>query len=182
MENKSQKYQEDSVLAQKGLKLYRDMLAKHAKTGEVDQDLINLCAAKVRYFAENGMKVIESINEVAERDNLSNEVVGILKGVFFSSCASELMENFFHTTTQNQKPRRNKMTYNGWTNRETWAVNVWFEPKNEKEVLYAKEFLEEAYNGMPDPLKDMCYLSEVNWDELIEWVKEEEKIYCEGSE
>lgn len=65
------------------------------------------------------------------------------------------------------------MKYNGWTNRETWVVNIWFEPQNVEDVEYAKEFLEDAYENIPDCLRDMCYLDCVNWEELRAHVAEE---------
>jgi len=61
--------------------------------------------------------------------------------------------------------------YNGWTNRETWLVNVWFNPECEADVDFAKDTLEEAEDKLRETspcLFDMCYLSEVNWDELRE--------------
>ncbi|MEO1841614.1 MAG: hypothetical protein ABGY21_08995 [Pseudomonadota bacterium] len=64
--------------------------------------------------------------------------------------------------------------YNGWTNRETWLVNVWFNPECEADVELAKEFLENEEDKLREAcpcLVDMCYLSEVNWDELDEAVK-----------
>ena len=33
--------------------------------------------------------------------------------------------------------------YNGWTNRETWLVNVWFNPESRTDVELAREALEE---------------------------------------
>ncbi len=36
------------------------------------------------------------------------------------------------------------MAYNGWTNRETWLINVWFNPESSADVDAAKETLEEA--------------------------------------
>ena len=65
--------------------------------------------------------------------------------------------------------------YNGWTNRETWLVNVWFNPESRTDVEYARETLEYQYNSMPDgPLKDMVTLSEVDWDELLDHFEEDE--------
>jgi hypothetical protein len=41
-------------------------------------------------------------------------------------------------------------TYNGWTNRETWLVNVWFSPESRADVEYARETLDEQYDNIPD--------------------------------
>lgn len=56
--------------------------------------------------------------------------------------------------------------YNGWTNRETWLVNVWFNPESVNDVEMAQETLEEAYDNTPTFLRDFIALSEINWDEL----------------
>lgn len=59
------------------------------------------------------------------------------------------------------------MSYNGWSNRETWLVNVWMNPESRDDVVMARDYLEEQYDAMPDgPLKDMIDLSVINWDEL----------------
>jgi hypothetical protein len=29
--------------------------------------------------------------------------------------------------------------YNGWTNRATWLINVWFEPESREQVQMARE-------------------------------------------
>lgn len=66
--------------------------------------------------------------------------------------------------------------YNGWTNRETWLVNVWFNPESREDVENARYILEEQYDAIPDgPLKDMVHLSEVDWDQLLEHFEEEEE-------
>ena len=57
--------------------------------------------------------------------------------------------------------------YNGWTNHATWIVNVWFNPESKADVQMAREQLDEQHDELTNgPLKDMCYLSDVNWDEL----------------
>ena len=67
-------------------------------------------------------------------------------------------------------------SYNGWTNRETWLVNIWFNPESREDVQYAREVLEEQYDNLPDGvLKDMVDLSAVNWDELEDHFDEEEE-------
>ena len=58
-------------------------------------------------------------------------------------------------------------TYNGWTNRATWLVNVWGNPESREDVQSLRDMLEDQYNELPDGiLKDMLDLSEINWDEL----------------
>lgn len=57
-------------------------------------------------------------------------------------------------------------SYNGWTNRETWLINVWFNPESKSDVDWAKESFEQAYDGLPDFMKDFVYDCRINWDEL----------------
>jgi hypothetical protein len=59
-------------------------------------------------------------------------------------------------------------TYNGWTNRATWLVNVWFNPESRADVESAKEAIEEAEEAMPDYMRDFLCTDEINWDELAE--------------
>ena len=59
-------------------------------------------------------------------------------------------------------------TYNGWSNRETWLVNVWFNPESKSDVEFAREVLHEEYDNMPNGvLKDMIDINAINWDELL---------------
>ncbi len=65
-------------------------------------------------------------------------------------------------------------TYNGWTNRATWLVNVWGNPESREDVESLRSMLEEQYDEMPNGiLKDMLDLSDINWDELMEHFEEE---------
>lgn len=57
-------------------------------------------------------------------------------------------------------------TYNGWTNRATWLVNVWFNPESLDDVQAAKYAIEEAEDAMPDYMRDFLCTQEINWDEL----------------
>ena len=73
--------------------------------------------------------------------------------------------------------------YNGWTNRETWLVNVWCNPESRSDVEAIRYSLEEQYDEMPDgPLKDMVNLSEVDWDQLLDHFEEEEDPDCDDSD
>jgi len=64
-------------------------------------------------------------------------------------------------------------TYNGWTNRATWLVNVWFNPESRSDVEMARETLESAIDDLPDFLKDFVD-TDINWDELLEHFEDEE--------
>ena len=67
------------------------------------------------------------------------------------------------------------MPYNGWTNRETWLVNVWFNPESKEDVQFAKDILEEQYSAMENgALKDMLNIGVINWDELESHFDDEE--------
>jgi len=68
----------------------------------------------------------------------------------------------------------NDREYNGWTNRATWLVNVWFNPESVSDVDMAKETLEEAHDACPDFLRDFIDM-DINWDELRAHFEEEEE-------
>lgn len=65
--------------------------------------------------------------------------------------------------------------YNGWTNRETWLVNVWFDPTCRADVEMARETLEEAVGNLPSFLVDFVSTDLVDWDQLLEHFDEEEE-------
>ncbi len=63
-------------------------------------------------------------------------------------------------------------TYNGWTNRATWLVNVWFNPETREDVESARYAIEEAEESVPDFMRDFLCTSEINWSELLEHFEE----------
>jgi hypothetical protein len=67
----------------------------------------------------------------------------------------------------------NDTTYNGWTNRATWLVNVWFNPESREDVESARAAIEEAEDAIPDFMRDFLCTSEINWGELLEHFDEE---------
>ncbi len=66
-------------------------------------------------------------------------------------------------------------TYNGWTNRATWLVNMWFNPESRADLEAAREQIEEASDNIPDFLRDFLCTDEINWSELEEHFSEEEE-------
>ena len=70
-------------------------------------------------------------------------------------------------------------TYNGWTNRETWLVNVWFGCGwlESDDVQSTREFMEEEIDQLESwPwIKDFIDLDAINWDELEEHARELEE-------
>ena len=63
---------------------------------------------------------------------------------------------------------------NGWRNRETWLINLWFEYENQEELddirSLLEEELDELRNKIPDYLVDLLgvnfVMNEIDWDEL----------------
>ena len=66
------------------------------------------------------------------------------------------------------------MSYNGWSNRETWLVNLWFSPESRDDVEMARETLTEEYDSLSPVMKDFCGVDDVNWDELLSHFDEDE--------
>ena len=74
-------------------------------------------------------------------------------------------------------------TYNGWTNRETWNVNLWlFNDQNRYEWMQAQfpsgcsgPVTAEAFcRGIfGDKTPDKCLLDNVNWKEVAEAINEQ---------
>ena len=65
------------------------------------------------------------------------------------------------------------MSYNGWTNRATWLINVWFNPENRGDVEDARSAIEEAEENLPNFMRDFVCTSQINWGELLEQFDEE---------
>ena len=68
------------------------------------------------------------------------------------------------------------MAYNGWRNRETWLVSVWFDPENIYDLLRIKEELEDQYynsEALRGFWNDMINFTNIDWDELENYVLDE---------
>ena len=74
-------------------------------------------------------------------------------------------------------------TYNGWTNRETWLVGLWFNPETKSDIDFLEETLEEEFLDMIKDkfgssahfYVDMIDFYCINWDELREAQEDEEE-------
>lgn len=59
-------------------------------------------------------------------------------------------------------------TYNGWRNRETWLVNLWY-GDSLIDIDHVRELLEEMVENLGNGiLQDMLDLECIDWDELRE--------------
>lgn len=66
-------------------------------------------------------------------------------------------------------------TYNGWTNYETWLVNIWLGdslPENDRiNVDYIKEQVDEMFGSQPEGFMSdvqVAFMTTVNWWELVD--------------
>lgn len=64
-------------------------------------------------------------------------------------------------------------TYNGWSSRETWLVNVHFNPETKSDIEWAKDQVEEWYDSLNSFMQDMVDLSLIDWEELAASMEEE---------
>lgn len=64
--------------------------------------------------------------------------------------------------------------YNGWTNRETWLVNLWFGDSwgCEADVDYTMDIIQEDIDNIPTYLQDFICSGLINWEELKDHVRE----------
>ena len=46
----------------------------------------------------------------------------------------------------------NRTDYNGWTNRETWLINLHFEPRNQGDLDFIKETLEQEVEAIQESI------------------------------
>ena len=65
--------------------------------------------------------------------------------------------------------------YNGWINRETWLVGLWFAPETNADVDYLEEHLWEEYEKLPDFFKDCVDMNGIDWKEIREALDDEEE-------
>ena len=66
------------------------------------------------------------------------------------------------------------MSYNGWKNRATWLVSVWFNPQSKADVQMARDCIEEAEDDMPTYMLDFLCTNEIDWQELMDQFEETE--------
>lgn len=67
--------------------------------------------------------------------------------------------------------------YNGWTNRATWLVMVWYSPETiddlesiKDQIDCAKQALETQYGGF---FSDLMGDHAINWDELRQHIEDD---------
>jgi hypothetical protein len=68
--------------------------------------------------------------------------------------------------------------YNGWANRETWLVGLWFNPETLEDVEHIKMHLEDIYyesETFKGFWQDMINYTAIDWEEIRDSVEEELK-------
>ena len=67
------------------------------------------------------------------------------------------------------------MSYNGWPNRETWLVNVWFNPETKQDIDWLQEELEEKYYKLEPFWQDFIWFQDIDWDRLRDSMEDDEE-------
>lgn len=68
--------------------------------------------------------------------------------------------------------------YNGWSNRETWLVNLWFGDNWEtaEDVEMCEEYIDDEIAKLPGWIQDFIDTHAIDWEELkdnVETVEQE---------
>lgn len=64
--------------------------------------------------------------------------------------------------------------YNGWTNRETWLVNLHFNPESKEDLELIKSDIEDLEENIENMfLKDFVDFSRIDWYDLEQSLPEE---------
>jgi hypothetical protein len=66
-------------------------------------------------------------------------------------------------------------TYNGWSNRETWAINLHFNPETKSDVDAIREYVEDEYYSLKPFMQDLINLQSIDWREIASHCEEEEE-------
>lgn len=74
------------------------------------------------------------------------------------------------------------MSYNGWSNRNTWLVNLWFNLESKDDIQSARATMEEDYESLSGIFRDMISLDSIDWDELESHFDDEESDEDDDSE
>lgn len=65
-------------------------------------------------------------------------------------------------------------TYNGWSSRETWLIQLHYEPQTVSDVVYAEYDFTEQFNALPPLFRDLINEDLINWQELREHADNDE--------
>tara|TARA_R100001594_G_scaffold131102_1_gene170548 strand:- start:9 stop:236 length:228 start_codon:yes stop_codon:yes gene_type:complete len=74
---------------------------------------------------------------------------------------------------------------NGWRNRATWLVNLWFEPTTKRDIDFLEETIQNEFNEMlglhnrrgttANFYADLIDFTAIDWDELRDAMEDEEE-------
>mgnify|MGYP003141169542 FL=1 len=71
------------------------------------------------------------------------------------------------------------MSYNGWSNRETWLVNLHYNPESIEDVNYIQDMLETEYYDIDGFWGDMINFHIIDWTQLRQHFQTEAEIEAE---
>jgi hypothetical protein len=77
--------------------------------------------------------------------------------------------------------------YNGWANRSTWLVNVWFNPETRADLESIKDQIDCVQKALTDTYGGFfadLLSSDIDWDELASQIPnhDDDEIYLEEVE
>jgi 5-bromo-4-chloroindolyl phosphate hydrolysis protein len=67
-------------------------------------------------------------------------------------------------------------TYNGWRNRETWLIMLWYAPLTKTDIKWIREDFEEQLQSIPTLFREFIDKNIIDWDGLRDALEDEEDV------